>query len=331
MVQFPESIHEAAITHGFTGVVAIHADGRDVVRAYGFAERRFRIPNTPDTRFAAASAAKGFTALAVMALVEDGTLALGTTARSLLGSDLPLIADDVTVEHLLAHRSGIGDYLDEAQHPDINEHAMPVPVHRLAEPEEYLAVLDGYPTVFAAGERFAYNNSGYVVLAILAERASGVPYHDLVRTRVTEPAGMVDTEFLRSDELPDRTALGYLDATGLRTNALHLPVRGVGDGGIHTTVADMRRFWTALFDGRIVNPDTVREMTRVRSDAGEDGAYGLGFWLQGVRPELQGYDAGVSFRSSHDPTTDTTWTVVSNTSGGAWPVASAVESALAGE
>jgi CubicO group peptidase (beta-lactamase class C family) len=319
------------VEHDFGGVVALHADGRDVVRAYGLAERRLGIPSTPDTRFGTASAAKGFTALAVMGLVEDGTLALGTTARSLLGSDLPLIADDVTVEHLLAHRSGIGDYLDEAQHPDINEHAMPVPVHRLAEPEEYLAVLDGYPTVFAAGERFAYNNSGYVVLAILAERASGVPYHDLVRTRVTEPAGMVDTEFLRSDELPDRTALGYLDATGLRTNALHLPVRGVGDGGIHTTVADMRRFWTALFDGRIVNPDTVREMTRVRSDAGEDGAYGLGFWLQGVRPELQGYDAGVSFRSSHDPTTDTTWTVVSNTSDGAWPVASAVESALAGE
>lgn len=72
--------------------------------AYGFADRAHEVPNTADTQFALASGSKGLTALAVMSLVERGTLGLGTTARSLLGDDLPLIADDVTVEHLLAHR-----------------------------------------------------------------------------------------------------------------------------------------------------------------------------------------------------------------------------------
>ncbi len=81
--------------------------------AYGFAHRGLALPNTLDTQFAVASGAKALTALAVMSLVEDRTLALSTTARSVLRSDLPLIRDDVTVEHLLAHRSGIGDYLDE--------------------------------------------------------------------------------------------------------------------------------------------------------------------------------------------------------------------------
>ena len=61
---------------------------------------------------------------------------------------------------------------------------MPIPVHELAATEGYLAVLDGYPTVFPAGERFAYCNGGYVVLALIAERASGTPFHDLVRERV---------------------------------------------------------------------------------------------------------------------------------------------------
>ena len=145
-----------------------------------------------------------------MSLVERGTLELGTTARSLLGDDLPLIADDVTIEHLLAHRSGIGDYLDEDAVDDISDYVMPVPVHELATTEQYLPVLDGHETVFPAGERFAYNNGGYVVLALLAERASGVEFHELVRTLVCEPAGMVDTAFLRSDELPGRAALGYL-------------------------------------------------------------------------------------------------------------------------
>ncbi len=114
--------------------------------------------------------------------------------------------------------------------------------------------------MFPAGERFAYNNGGYVVLALIAERASGVDYHDLVRTLVCEPAGMVDTGFLRSDELPGRAALGYLTADGLRTNVFHLPVLGTGDGGAYTTAADLSAFWDALFAGRIVPPERVAEM-----------------------------------------------------------------------
>ena len=145
----------------------------ELCAAYGFADRAHEIPNTVATQFATASATKSLTALVVMALVERGILELGTTARSLLGDDLPMIADDVTVEHLLAHRSGIGDYLDEDTHDDIADYVLPVPVHALATAEAFLPVLDGFPTVFRAGERFAYNNAGYVVLALLAERASG--------------------------------------------------------------------------------------------------------------------------------------------------------------
>ena len=137
---------------------------------------------------------------------------------------------------------------------------MPVPVHRLATAEDYLSVLAGHPTVFPAGERFAYNNGGYVVLALLAERASGIGYHDLVRRCVLEPAGMVDTAFLRSDELPARAARGYLAREGLRTNVLHLPVVGVGDGGAYSTAADLHRFWQALHAGRIVSRATVEQM-----------------------------------------------------------------------
>ncbi len=199
----------------------------------------------------------------------------------MLGSDLPLIDDAVTVEQLLGHRSGIGDYLDEDEHTDISEYVMPVPVHELATTEGFLAVLDGYPTKFAPGAQFSYCNGGYVVLALIAERVSGVDFHDLVHDRVCEPAGMHDTAFLRSDELPGRAALGYLDAgDSLRTNVFHLPVRGTGDGGIYTTVADIATFWRALFEGRIVAEQWVREMVRGHShDPAESRRYGLGFWL----------------------------------------------------
>src|SRR6476619_2137027 len=119
---------------GFAGVVRIDRGDRiELATAYGLAHRGFEIPNAVDTRFGLASVAKGFTALAVVSLIEEGALELSTPVRSVLGSDLPLIDDGVTVEHLLSHRSGIGDYFDEERMGPITHHAMPVAVHLLAE------------------------------------------------------------------------------------------------------------------------------------------------------------------------------------------------------
>ena len=138
------------------------------------------------------------------------------------------------------------------------------------------------------------------------------------------PAGMGDSAFFRSDELPGRAAIGYLSLDSPRSNVFHLPVRGNGDGGIYTTLADVLAFWRAFFDGRLVPADLVDEMIRPRSgSSGDEQSYGLGFWL---RPELgsvllTGYDAGASFRTLHHPASAITFTVVSNTSEGAWPVA----------
>jgi CubicO group peptidase (beta-lactamase class C family) len=325
MADLQASIDQLAAGTRFSGVVRIDRGGRpELAKAYGLAHRGWQLPTTVDTRFAVASAAKGLTALTVATLIEEGRLELGTRARSVLGADLPLIDDGVTVEHLLSHRSGIGDYFDEdAVESDI-DYVLPLPVHRLAATEDYLAVLDGYPQVFPPGERFAYNNGGFVVLALIAERVGGAPFADLVRARVCVPAGMRDTEFLRSDEPPGRTALGYLHADGLRTNVLHLPVRGSGDGGVYTTAADVSALWSALYAGRIVPVDRVAELVRPRNDVpAESMRYGLGFWLHptGDAVILIGSDAGVSFWSVHDEATGLTATVLSNTTDGAWPVA----------
>jgi CubicO group peptidase (beta-lactamase class C family) len=308
---------------GFSGAVRVdRGDHVELAAAWGDAHRGWRIPNTVDTRFAIASGGKGFTALAVASLIEEGRLAWSTSARSLLGDDLPLIDDEVTVEHLMAHRSGIGEYVDDDA--DVSEYLMTTPAHQLTTTEAFLAMLDGHPQRFPPGERFEYCNGGYVVLALLAERASGVPYHDLVRQRVCLPAGMHDTDFLRSDELPGGTAVGYVEVDGTwRSNVFHLPVVGNGDGGIYSTLADIHALWMALFAGRIVSSDVVARMVQPWSAPPDDGRrYGLGFWLHPSGPAvmLEGYDAGVSFRTTCDPVDRITYTVISNTSEGAWPV-----------
>jgi CubicO group peptidase (beta-lactamase class C family) len=326
------SVDRLAAKTGFSGVVRVdRGDDVQLLKAYGLAHRGFHVPNKVDTQFAVASATKGLTALTVVTLIEEGQLGLTTTARSVLGEDLPLIDDEVTVEQLLAHRSGIGDYFDEeADHP-IADYVLSVPVHELATTEGYLQVLGGYQSKFPPGERFSYSNSGYVVLALIAERSSGTPFHELVVRRVCRPAGMRDTEFLRSDELTGRTAVGYLAAEGSRTNVFHLPVRGSGDGGIYSTAADIHSMWAALFSGRIVSTDWVVEMLRPRSEVPpKSKRYGLGFWLHpnGDGVMLEGYDAGVSFRTAHDRNEPLIQTVLSNTTEGAWPITQLLDGLL---
>ncbi|MFJ7211371.1 serine hydrolase domain-containing protein [Amycolatopsis sp. NPDC098790] len=289
----------------FSGVVLVsRGDETLLAKASGYAHIAHGVENTVDTRFAIASGTKGFTALVVVGLIAEGRLTLETTAREVLGDDLPLIDDRVTVEHLLTHTSGIGDYCDEDEDP------LPTPL--LATSADYLAALDGYPQKFPPGERFNYNNSAFAVLSLIAERIAGIPFAELVHARVTEPAGMTDTAFLRSDALPARTATGYLEDG--RTNVFSLPVVGFGDGGIYSSAPDFRKFWPAFLDGRIVPREWVDRMLR-----GEH--YGLGFWLPGpgvVR--LEGGDHGVTFRSNHQPSSGITATLISNDHRGGGPL-----------
>ena len=333
MSELSRRVDERAAEVGFAGVVRLERSGvvaHDV--AYGLADRSHRIPMATDNQLGMASGSKTFTALVVMRLVEEGLLSLATTARQILDTDLPLIGDDVTVEHLLSHRSGIGDYLDEDE-LDSEDYPMTVSVHRLVTTDDFLPLLDGHSTKFPAGDRFSYCNSGFVVLALISERVSGRSYQDLVRDLVCSPAGMVDTDFLRSDALPGRAALGYVEIEGRwRTNVFHLPVVATGDGGVYTTSADVARFWTALTSGRIVTMETLSDMCKPRSgpDSGEPDCYGLGFWLKADSPEMTmaGGDAGVSFWSSHHPELGTTATVISTTMGSAQPIIEVVKSGL---
>ena len=309
---------------GLPLVATVDIDGDRVVEvARGEADRRCGRPISAATRLALASGTKTFTAVTVMSLVADGTLTLDEPVRRHLGDDLPLIDDSVTVEHLLAHWSGIGDYLDEEAMEGPADYVMQIPLHRLHSAESYLQALDGFPQVGEPGESFVYNNGGYVVLAIVAERAAGRPYAALVEERAIVPAGLRSTSFERADELPPDVAIGYLELTGFRTNSLHIPLIGVGDGGLTSTVDDIDWFWRALYSGVLLPSELVDAMVAPRSTSDWGPRYGLGLWLDSSGPVamMEGADAGISFRSLHDPTTRTTATVISNTSTGAWPVA----------
>ena len=314
----------------FSGVVTAESGGVAVAVAVGSADRANGRPNRLDTRFATASMTKGFTAVAIVSLVESGDLTLGTRLRDLVGEDLPNVDPRVTIEALLGHRSGVGDYLDEELLDDIDEHVPGIPsAHSFETPDDYLPLVAAAPQVNPPGERFAYNNGGFIMLSVAIERASGRGFHDIVRDRVFSPAGMTTAGFFRADDLPANTAIGYLRSG--RSNVFHLPVVGGGDGGAYVTAADMTAFWEALFAGRLLSSDNVQMVTAHRSETNEEGHdYGLGFWLTtgGTAVVLEGMDAGVSCRSSYDPATGATYTVLANDSSCAWPIARHLETVI---
>lgn len=314
----------------FSGVIGLSRNGeRFVELARGLADRANGRPIRLDTRFGIASATKGLTALTVASLIESGRLRYDTTLRSLLMRDLPMVDPRVTIERLLGHTSGVGDYLDEETVVDIDDYVMDLPVHRLANPADYLPLLDGHPQRSPPGSRFSYNNGGYVMLSIAAEVAGAASFYDLVQERVLDPTAMADTGFVRSDRLPANAAMGYL-ADG-RSNVLHLPVRGAGDGGAYSTLSDLEGLWLSLFAGRIVPLPVVARLVEAHSDvAKEHRRYGLGFWLRPDRETvmLEGMDAGVSCRTGYDRSSGLSYTVISNTSSGAWPIVRYLEERL---
>ncbi len=318
---------------GFSGVVRVRRGDRRLADAfYGYADRSRRIPITRDTQFGIASGTKALTALTVASLVASGELRLDASVPDLLGGVLPLVDPAVTVAHLLSHTSGVGDYLDEELLGDVDEYVLDVPARELDEPSAYLPLLVGHPQKFAPGERFSYSNSGYVILSLVVEACCRESFYDLVRQRVLEPAAMVSTAFLRSDELPASAAVGYLSAgEELQTNISHLPVRGAGDGGAYSTGADIERLWEALLAGRIVPVETVETLVAPRSRTADGGLrYGMGFWLRADRMTvmIEGMDAGVSFRSARDLPSGLTYTVIANTSKGAWPIVAHLDARL---
>ncbi|MBN2472730.1 MAG: serine hydrolase [Anaerolineae bacterium] len=282
---------DAAITGAdadtpFSGAAMIRQQGSILfARGYGDANRAEGIPNAPDIRYATASGSKIFTAVSVLQLIEAGRFGLDTSLRDVL--DIPYRLDPaVRVRHLLVHCSGLPDYYDEEELDEAASLAIweEKPLYTLRQPEDYLPLFMDRPPKFAPGARFHYNNGAFVLLALLVKQHSGMDFPDYVARHIFQPAGMTDSGYFRLDELPPRTACGYIpNGDGsCRTNIYALPVIGSGDGGAFVSAPDWGRFWDALYSGRLLSEAMMRTMLEPQIDTGHptlDRRYGLGIWL----------------------------------------------------
>ncbi len=313
---------EVASEKGFSGAVGIYCNGEPLLEfASGDADRSNGRPNTPNTRFGIASGTKGFTALTILRLIDQGKLALDTRVAELF-SGASWIDPLATIEELLSHRSGVFDYFDEELIEDFDSFTVSVPWFRLEKPADYLPLFSGESPKFQRGERYSYSNGGYVILARVAEICGGAAFPDLVASEVLAVAGTERSGFFRFDRLPDGCASGYIDleSGGWKTNIYQLPVVGSGDGGMYATVRDLDHVWTALFGDNLLTTSLRERMLRQISTINEKFGYGLGVYIDHrfstTAFTFIGSDAGVGFESICLPAIGVTATIVSNESDG---------------
>ncbi len=317
----------------FSGVISISEHGETIFeQASGYANRSDLIKNQIHTRFGIASGTKGFTALAIGNLIQEGRLSFESKAVECVSCLLPNVSEEVTVKQLLTHTSGIDDYYDE----EAEEFFVKIPWYALKGPKDYLPLFTE-PMKSLPGERFAYNNSGFIVLGVIIEDVSGLPYQQYVEEQIFAPCGMMDSGFFAMNALPERTALGYIETErGWKSNMFNLPIIGASDGGAYTTVGDMQKFWRALSSGKVLRDELLKVFLAPYCQAESEGEhvyYGHGFWInhapgQEARPFLVGSDPGVSFYSQFLRSQERIVTLISNTANGVWPLLKTIGESL---
>ena len=325
--------------NAFSGVVYVRQKGEILYeRAAGYADRANRRENTPDTRFGIASGTKFFTALAIGKLIEAGKLDFATKVAECVPWGFPRYSEAITIRQLLTHTSGIPDYYDEEKIEDFDNFTVAKPWSELRGPKDYLPVFPDEEMKFAPGARFSYSNGGYILLGIVIEEVTGMPYRDFVTQEVFAPAGMTRSGYFAMNKLPENTAFGYVEEGDgeWRTNIYNLPIIGASDGGAFTTAHDLAKLWDAFWGYKLLSQEVVELYTQPYSKAESEGPhehYGHGIWIhdsddRGRETYIVGCDAGVSMKSGVIHATDTLVTVLSNTTEGAWPVLADVYEAI---
>jgi CubicO group peptidase (beta-lactamase class C family) len=236
---------------GFSGAVLVARDGRILLEsAHGLANRANKTRWHADTIFDIGSVTKQFTAAAVLALEADGKLAVSESIASYLPG-VPADKAPITIHHLLTHTSGLGDGFG-GDYESVSRDAL---VRR---------VMDS-ALASAPGERHAYSNAGYSLLAAIVEIASGTGIDRFARERLFRPAGMTSSGYHLSEAELARLARGYRDGEDARLPERAAATRGqmwnlIGNGGLYSTTRDLHRWMLALQDGRVLPPSSRRKL-----------------------------------------------------------------------
>lgn len=275
-------VFDSAAMNGFSGAVLVAEEGKTVFYAatgYRHFETKEKLKKTDI--FELASVSKQFTAMIIMMLQEKGKLQYDDS----ISKYVQVPYRGITIRHLLTHTSGLPDYQDIMdKHWDKS---------KVAGNPDIFAYLNQYapPSLFAPGEKYTYSNTGYVLLASIAEKASGKDFIDMCRSWIFKPLKMKDTD-IRSPEEKAKVknfAAGHLkDSTGqyLNANKFHASDYTVwlgnrkGPGRISSTAKDLLKWDKALYTDKLVKQSTLQQaFTPYKLNNGTTSNYGFGWQI----------------------------------------------------
>jgi CubicO group peptidase (beta-lactamase class C family) len=255
--------------------LAVVRGGKAVkLSGYGLANVELNVPVTPDTIFQIQSITKTFTSTAILMLCEEGKVKLDDPVSRYL-SGTPESWNKITIRNLLSHTSGIKDFINE-----------PTASIRLdVSEEDVLKATAPRPLNFQPGEKYAYSNTNYHLLAMVIRKVTGKWYGDFLKERIFTPLGMTSTRIVSlSDIIPNR-ASGYVWVKNHLENGGYVAesILGYGGGGIVSSARDMAKWAAAFDDERLLKKSSIEAAwTAMKFNDGGTSTYGLGWGVGAI-------------------------------------------------
>ena len=259
----------------FPGVsIVVVRDGKiDYVKGYGLANIEHKVPVKPETVFQSGSVGKQFAAFAIMLLVEDGKISLSDKLTKFF-PDAPISWDSITVENLLTHTAGFGEYADDFNYrSDYTEDSL-------------FNIIKKIPLQFAAGEKSEYSNTGYVTLGLIISKVTGRFYGDFLKQRIFDPLGMMTARIISEYDIVPNRADGYRMVDGEIKNQewVSPSINTTADGPMYITALAMAKWETALNERSLLKRESYEMMwSPVKLNDGSTYPYGFGWWIDSVQ------------------------------------------------
>ncbi len=273
LAAFREKLQQESDADRFSGTALVAKNGTPIfTSALGMADRDKKLPNTLNTKFRIGSMNKMFTAAAVLQLAQNGKLKLSDPVGKYLANyPNKNIADKVTVEQLLSHTGGTGDFFG----PEFDKHRL-----ELKTFDDYVKLYGAREPKYEPGSRWEYSNYGFLLLGLVVEKASGQDYYAYVREHIYKAAGMTSTDSLPEDQNVSERSIGYTKfggSTMWKPNTDTLPYRGTSAGGGYSTVGDLLAFATAVRNHKLLDAEHTELLTTGHTQITEGEKYAYGF------------------------------------------------------
>ncbi len=275
---FDSLLKEIFPADGPGGAAIVAKKGEILYRkAFGKAHLELDVQMQPDHIFRIGSITKQFTACAILKLVEEGKLSLSDELTKFI-PNYPTQGHTISVEHLLTHTSGIRSYTelkkwtDEVRKKDFT-------------PTELIDYFKDEKMDFAPGERFRYNNSGYILLGYIIEKVSKKTYAEYIDESFFQPLNMSHSFYGNHSDIISNRVAGYAAEKDHYQNAEVLSMtQPYAAGSLLSNVDDLLTWYEAVMNDQVINKESLaKALSPYKLNNGKDTEYGYGWFIRKLR------------------------------------------------